>query len=307
MALRPGVHNVTATPFMPDESLDEASLPTLVDSCLAAGCEGMLILGVLGEADKLDDAERDRVVAGVVEAAAGRLQITVGVTHSATAVTRRRARDAARLGADAVMVSPPPGSAAGPALRDHFRRVADGLDPAVTFVVQDHPTSSGVKLPVPFLAELGEALPPGSVVKLEEPPTASKMAALRAATGAYQLFGGLGGVALLHELDAGAAGTMTGFALAEVLVRIVAAHRASDREGARRVFEAALPLMVFEAQPGAGVALRKEILRRRGALAHAAVRMPAATPDAFSLGLLDRLLTETEAALGGVAAVTSGD
>ncbi len=301
MPLRPGVHNVTATPFLPDEALDEASLPTLVGYCLAAGCEGMLILGVLGEADKLSDAERDRVVAGVVEAAAGRLQITVGVTHPSTVVTKERAHAALRLGADAVMVSPPPGSAAGPALRDHFLRVADGLDPNATFVVQDHPTSSGVKLPVPFLAQLGEGLPPGSVVKLEEPPTAPKMAALRAATDAYHLFGGLGGVSLLHELDAGADGTMTGFALPETLVRIVAAFRAGDREGARRIFEAALPLMVFEAQPGAGVALRKEILRRRGALAHASVRRPAPTPDAFSFGLLDAVLAETEAALGGLA------
>ena len=301
MALRPGVHNVTATPFLPDEALDEASLATLVDSCLAAGCEGMLILGVLGEADKLADAERDRVVEGVVAAAAGRLQITVGVTHPSTVVTRERAKDAVRRGAEAVMVSPPPGSAAGPALRDHFLRVADGLDPATTFVVQDHPTSSGVRLPLPFLVELGEGLPPGAVVKLEEPPTAPKMAALKAATGAYQLFGGLGGVSLLHELEAGADGTMTGFALPDVLVRIVAAFRAGDREAARRVFAAALPLMVFEAQPGAGVALRKEILRRRGALAHAAVRRPAPAPDAFSLGLLDTLLAETEVALGGVA------
>lgn len=303
MPLRPGVHNVTATPFLPDESLDEASLRMLVDWCLAAGCEGMLILGVLGEADKLSDAERDRVVAGVVEAAAGRLQVTVGVSHASTVVTAERARAAVRQGAAAVMVSPPPGSGAGPALRDHFRRVAEAVGPATVFVVQDHPTSSGVKLPVPFLADLAQALPPGSVVKLEDPPTAAKMAALRAATDAYQLLGGLGGVSLMPELEAGADGTMTGFALPEILVRIVAAFRAGDRDEARRVFAAALPLMVFEAQPGAGVALRKEILRRRGALAHPTVRQPAPTPDAFSLGLLDGLLAEAEAALGLSAAV----
>jgi hypothetical protein len=46
--------------------------------------------------------------------------------------------------------------------------------------------------------------------------------------------------------------------------------------------------MVFEAQPGVG--LRKELLRRRGAIAHATVREPAAKPDAFSLQLLDELL-----------------
>ena len=298
MALRAGVHNVSATPFLPDESLDEASLAPLVEFCVATGCDGMLILGVLGEADRLSDAERDRVVAGVVEAAAGRLEVSVGVTHQATVVTRERARRALALGAQAVMVSPPAGSSAGPALREHFLRVADGLDG--TFVVQDHPTSSGVKLPLDFLVALAGALPPGSVLKAEEPPTAPKIAALRRAGAPYQIFGGLGGVSLLHELDAGADGTMTGFAFPEALAEIVSAHHAGDRERARRAFEAHLPLMVFEAQPGAGVGLRKEILRRRGAIAHATVRQPAPTPDPTSLATLDRLLE-------GVGVVGIGD
>lgn len=295
MPLRPGVHNVAATPFLPDQSLDEASLATLVAYCADRGCEGMLVLGVLGEADKLSDAERDRAIAGFVEAGAGRLQITVGVTHPSTTVTRQRIRRAIDLGADAVMVSPPPGTAAGPILREHFRRVAESTGADAIFVLQDHPTSSGVKLPVPFIVELADVLPRGSVVKLEDPPTAAKTAALLAATKAYQVLGGLGGVALLHELDAGSAGTMTGFALPEVLAEIVSSYRAGDRETARNVFEAFLPLMVFEAQPGAGVALRKEILRRRGAIAHATVRQPAPTPDAFSLAALDRMLAEADA------------
>lgn len=294
--LRPGVHSVVATPFLPDETLDEASVGTLLDYVAAAGGDGVLILGVLGEVDRLSDAERDRVVAAAVERAAGKLQVTVGITHNATVVTAERARAAERAGAAAVMVSPPPGSAAGPALLDHFRRVGDAV--SIPVVVQDHPASSGVKLPVDFIASLAELLPPASVVKLEDPPTAPKMAALRAATDRFQVFGGLGGVALLAELDAGAAGAMTGFALPDVLVRIVTAHRAGDRATARRVFEAALPLLVFEAQPGAGVGLRKEILRRRGALAHATVRQPAPVPAPFLVAALDELLADVEAPSG---------
>ena len=286
--LRPGVHSVLATPFLPDETLDEASLRSLVDSCVAASVDGVLVLGVLGEADRLSDAERDRVVALTLEQAGDRLQVTVGVTHQATVVTAARARAAARAGAAAVMVSPPVGSTPGLALGDHFRRVADGL--SVPLVVQDHPASSGVKLPVDFIAGLAEDLPPGSVVKLEDPPTAPKMAALLATTRAFMVLGGLGGVALLQELDAGAAGTMTGFAMPEALVQIVRAHRRGDRATACRVFAETLPLIVFEAQPGVGVALRKEILRRRGAIAHATVRQPAPLPDPVTLAALDRLL-----------------
>jgi 4-hydroxy-tetrahydrodipicolinate synthase len=289
--VRPGVHQVMATPFRPDESLDEASLPRLVDYAVAAGAAGVLVLGVMGEADRLADAERERVIGLTLATAGDRLQVTVGITHGATVVTRERARAAARAGATAVMVAPPPGSSAGPALCDHFVRIADGLP--IPLVIQDHPPSSGVKLPVEFLARLSEHLPPGSVVKLEDVPAAPKIARLRELTDAYVIFGGLGGVSLLDELAAGDAGTMTGFALPEVLVEIVAAFLQGEVETARRICRDYLPLIVFEAQPGAGPALRKEILWRRGAIAHATVRQPAPLPDAFTLGTLDRLLNET--------------
>lgn len=292
MTLRPGVHNVMATPFLPDESLDAESVRSLVRYCIAAGCEGVLILGVLGEADRLSDAERETVVATVLDESAGRLQVTVGITHQATSVTRARALAAVEAGADAVMVSPPIGSAAGPALHRHVARIADGLP--IPFVVQDHPTSSGVKLPVEFIAGLALDLPPGAVVKLEDPPTAPKIAALLAMTDAYTVLGGLGGVALMQELEAGSIGTMTGFALPDILVGIVSAYRAGDVEAAYRLFDDALPLIVFEAQPGAGVGLRKELLRQRGAIAHATVRQPAPSPSPTALAALATLLRRME-------------
>ncbi len=103
--------------------------------------------------------------------------------------------------------------------------------------------------------------------------------------------GGLGGVSLYHELDAGAIGTMTGFALPSMLAAIIKAYRAGDKESARRRFEEALPLLVFEAQPGMGVALRKQLLKERGALAHATIRQPAPLPDPLLLRQLRDLLT----------------
>jgi 4-hydroxy-tetrahydrodipicolinate synthase len=287
--LRPGVHVVTATPFLPDESLDAASVRSLVEFCHTSGADGLLILGVMGEADRLSDAERERVIDAFLEHNAGRMQITVGVTAGSTVVARERARDAARRGANAVMVSPPLGSSAGEPLHGHFRRIGDGL--AVPVVVQDHPASSAVKLPAEFIATVVEALPPNSAVKLEDPPTPPKIARLRSLAGAAPIFGGLGGVALLQELEAGADGVMTGFGFPETLTRIVRAHRDGDRDTARRLFDAALPLMVFESQPGIATGLRKEILRRRGAIQHATVRQPAPALDGTTLAELERLLT----------------
>jgi 4-hydroxy-tetrahydrodipicolinate synthase len=90
LVLARGVHSVLVTPFAPDESVDEASVGTLVDYCVAAGVAGVLVLGVLGEADRLSDAERERMIAVVLERAAGRVQVTVGVTHQSTEILRRR-------------------------------------------------------------------------------------------------------------------------------------------------------------------------------------------------------------------------
>lgn len=288
MGLRPGVHNVMATPFTEDEALDLESVGTLIDYLAAAGVDGVLVLGVLGEADRVSDAERKALIEATLRHAAGRLQVTVGITHGSTVVVRQRAREAAEMGADAVMISPPPGSTPGAALHDLFRRASDGL--RIPVVVQDHPASSGVKMSAEFIARLEPDLPPESVVKLEDPPTGPKIVRLRQAAGMYRVFGGLGGVNLIAELEAGSDGTMTGFALPELLVGIVRLFLAKDRAKARARFNAALPLITFEAQPGAGVGLRKEILRRRGAIRFATVREPATAPSQVLLEELDRVL-----------------
>jgi 4-hydroxy-tetrahydrodipicolinate synthase len=147
-----------------------------------------------------------------------------------------------------------------------------------------------VRLTVDFLASIGDI-----VVKLEDPPTPTKIAALRERVPAVSILGGLGGIALLEELEAGADGTMTGFAFPEMLVEVVEGYRMSDRSRARRAFEQALPLIVVEAQPGIGVALRKEVLRRRGAIADATVRSPARPLDKTMLAALDRVFASVGA------------
>jgi 4-hydroxy-tetrahydrodipicolinate synthase len=295
VTLSAGVHSVLVTPFGSDESLDEASLRSLVDYYVSSGVAGVLVLGVLGEAETLSDVGRERVQAAALAHAGGRVQVTVGVSAASTVLAAERALSAERAGASAVMVAPPTESVAGPVLGNHFRRIGERL--SIPVVVQDLPAVGGVRMPVEFLAALAGSLPPGSVVKLEDPPTPLKTAALREAAPDLPVFGGLGGTQLLHELDAGSSGTMTGFALPQVLVEIVAAHAAGDPERARRVYEAALPLLVFEAQPVIGLGLRKEILRRRGAIADATVRQPSSPVDARSLAALDDLLEAAEAAV----------
>ena len=297
MPLEPGVHSVLVTPFASTQALDEGSIGSLVDHYAAAGVDGVLVLGVLGEADKLSDRERERVQEAVLARADGRIQVTVGVSAASTVLATERAVSAERAGASAVMVAPPPGSLAGAILRDHFRRIGEGL--SIPVVIQDLPAAGGVVMPVEFLAGLASELGAGTAVKLEDPPTAAKTAALRALAPELAIFGGLGATALLHELEAGSWGTMTGFALPGALVEIVSAYRGGEPARARLVYERVLPLLLFEAQPVIGLGLRKEILRLHGAIADATVRQPAASPDARSLATLGELLAAAEPVAAG--------
>ncbi len=283
-----GVWNIVPTPFRPDGSLDDASLPGLTAFVAGCGVDGMTILGVLGEAAKLSDDERRVVIAGVV-AAAGDLPVCVGVSHGATDRAVAFAREAAAMGAHSVMLAPPaltrPNDAA---VLAHYLAVAGAIDLPV--VVQDHPASSGVFMSVELLVSIAERAPSCGVVKLEDEPSPPKVGRLRDAAPGVRVLGGLGANMLLEELRRGAAGTMTGFGFPECLVEIVRAYRAGDEAAAQATFHRILPLIRFENQPGINLAIRKHLYRRRGAIASERVRAPGPVLDAGTIADLDAVL-----------------
>src|SRR5882672_8957339 len=146
-----------------------------------------------------------------------------------------------------------------------------------------------------LLARIARVVPRARTIKLEDPPTPFKIAKIRQAAQGLEvsIFGGLGGVFLLEELMAGASGAMTGFAYPEILVEIVKAYRSGNLDQAADVFYRNVALMRFEFQEGIGMAIRKEVLRRRGVLAHAAIRAPGATLDQTTRDALERVMQWT--------------
>jgi len=177
-------------------------------------------------------------------------------------------------------------------------------------VLQDHPASSGVHLPPELVARLAHDVPQIRSIKLEDPPSAPKVArVLELGPAGLKVYGGLGGVFLLEELGRGAHGTMTGFAFPELLVEVVGAHRLGNREAAADVFFEALPLVRFEFQEAIGLAIRKRIYRLRGAIASDHVRAPTTTLDAGTIAELDALLRRVAPASGKTSAPrdSSGD
>jgi len=289
-----GVYSVLPTAFSDDGDLDEASLRRVVDLFIGAGVNGVTALGVTGEVARLDDRERARVLETVVDQVKGRIGVVAGTTADGTRTCIQYSRQAKELGATAVMVSPPrmPKLNSDAVVR-HFLALAEAVD--IEIVVQDYPPISGYAMEPALLARIAREIPRARTIKLEDPPTPFKTSRILEQTKDLEvrIFGGLGGVFLLEELMAGATGAMTGFAFPEVLVKIVSLFRAGDADAAADVFYRAVPLMRFEFQEGIGMAIRKEVLRRRGALASAATRAPAAGLDATTRAALDRVMAWT--------------
>lgn len=284
-----GVYVIAPTPFADDGSLDEPSLSTLVDFAVGTGVDGLTILGVMGEAGKVSEAERDRIVEGTIEAVAGRIPVCVGTTHAATDRCVALSRRAEAMGARALMVAPPALARTNEAaMRRHYLAVAEAVD--LPIVVQDYPPSSGVFMSPEFIGRLADEEPRLRFLKLEDEPTAPKTSAVLAANPAVRIFGGLGGLFMLEELRRGAVGTMTGFGFPEILVEVFRRFDAGDLDGATEVFHRHLPLIRFENQAAINLALRKHVYHLRGAIASPRARAPYAPIDETTKAELAELL-----------------
>lgn len=289
--LESGVWGVLATPFSGSVlDLDEAGLTRLCEHYESIGVTGLTALGVFGEAARLTDAERATVLEIVADTCS--LPIVVGATSLSTRVVIEEASRAIEIAGDriaAVMVQV--NSAAPAALSDHFAAVHEATGLGV--VAQDYPAISGISIRPDVLVAALRGKQYCAAVKAESPPTAVAVHALTAGL-EVPVFGGLGGIGLLDELAAGAAGAMTGFSAPEGLLACVQAWRTGGYEAAREAWLPYLPLATFEQQAGIALGIRKEALRTRGLIAEAGVRLPGrGMPEALN----EQLARHLQAAL----------
>jgi 4-hydroxy-tetrahydrodipicolinate synthase len=289
-----GVYSVLPTPFTSTSDIDGSSLRKVVDLAISAKVDGLTILGVTSEVARFTEAERREASEIILSQVNGRVPVVVGTTAEGLRTCIEYTRQAKAAGAARVMVSPPrmPKLNSDAVVR-HYAALADAVD--IPIVVQDYPPISGYAMEPWLLARIAREVPAARTIKLEDPPTPFKTSRILAEAKdiPVDIFGGLGGVFLLEELLAGAAGAMTGFAYPEALVDIVGRYKSGDVDGAAEVFYRFVPLMRFEFQEGIGMAIRKEVLRRRGVVADPIVRAPGAKLDANTLAALDRVLRWT--------------
>jgi len=295
MNLLKGVFSVLPTPFDRDGGIDTASLKKVVELYIGAGVNGLTALGVTGEAAKLNEHERETVLRTVMETVNGRVPVVAGTTAGGLRTCIEHSKVARSEGAYAIMVSPPrmPKLNSG-AVVHHFTSLAEASD--LPIIVQDYPPVSGFTMEPSLLVRIAREVPSARTIKLEDPPTPFKTARILEQAGGIpiRIFGGLGGMYLLEELISGATGAMTGFAYPEILVRVVRAYHGGEIDKAADIFYRYVALMRFEFQEGIGMAIRKEMLHRRGAIAFPGVRPPGATLDEHTRSALDRLLEWTK-------------
>ncbi len=287
-----GVVPILATPFHEDESLDLESWQRLLEFMIGVGVDGVTILGVLGESNRLGDHEREALIHSAVSTVNKRVPIIVGTSHRGTTAARYLSQMAQNLGADAVMVmagkEPVPNDER---IVEFYQRIAEEI--TIPVVLQDHPASSEVHLSVSLILRVLREVPAIQCIKEEAVPTAPKIRQLRDGMGDRRLpiLTGLGALYAPFDLEAGSDGFNTGFAFPEVLTAMVKAARAADWQRVHELYARFAALIVFEQQPG--VAIRKEILRHRGLLASARVRHPGVNVTPAVAKDLDALLART--------------
>lgn len=291
-----GIHFMMPTPFDDNGQIDEVSIQSLVEMAIKSGCNGVVCLGVTGEAARLTDAERTLVSKRVIDEAKHHLTVTVGTSATGTDMAVQRSVEAAGMGASAVMVAPASVAKQNlDAVFSYYKSITSSVK--IPVVAQDYPKESNVFMPASFMDRLNNEIEGIEYLKLEDPPTPPKITAIKDLLGdSLGIFGGLGGVFFYEELIRGACGAMTGFAYPEILAKIYSHFSEGRYDKAREVFYRYLPLIRYEAQEGIGLSLRKEILKRRGVLRSAKIRHPAVNIDNVTREELYRLLDVLEIA-----------
>lgn len=288
-----GVYAIATTPFFDDGSIDFGSIDRLTDFYVESGCTGITILGIMGEAPKLEPDESRAIVRRVVSRAA--VPVIVGVSAPGFAAMRSLARESMEIGASGVMIAPPPALRTDDQIVNYFAGAVEAVGEDVPWVLQDYPLTLTVVMTPGVIARIMSDHPSCQMLKHEDWPGLEKVSKLRAMQKAgtlrdFSILCGNGGLFLDFEPERGADGAMTGYGFPDMLCELVDLFSAGRRDEAHDLFDAHLPLIRYEQQLGIGLAIRKHVLKRRGVLSSDAQRKPAQLLSATAKAEVDYLL-----------------
>ena len=274
-----GIWSTTVTPFDEDGNIDETSLRSLIDYYISSGVHG-LSLGVLGEVSKLTETEKDDLIKILVHQTNERVPVSIVCTAQGTKVASSFASKAEKLGAQAVMISPPNHLVEDEAIFKHYREVSYNI--SIPIIVQDNPASTGSKISSSLLAKMANDIENIQFVKLEDSPTTIKTSDVLEKTDELKILSG-GAMFLYEELERGMVGTMSGLPFPEVLVQIYNLFLDGKKNAARKLFNQYLPLMRYDEILPPNVETRaiikKEVFKQKGIIKSSNVRTPSYSID----------------------------
>jgi 4-hydroxy-tetrahydrodipicolinate synthase len=280
-----GVIVIAPTPFLPDGRIDDSSVDRMTDFYIQAGMNGMTVLGQLGEAPKMSHEES----VGIVKRVLARFSkpVIVGVSAPGFAAMRALTQDVMALGAAGVMIAPPNTLRTDDSIVQYYKQASEAIGTDVPFVIQDYPLTFSVQMTPAVIRRIHMENPACAFLKHEDWPGLEKISQLRAwekdgSMRRLPILIGNNGLFLDFELERGADGANTGYCFPDMLVDVVRLSKQGRRDEAHDLFDAHLPLIRYEQQPGPGLAVRKYVMMRRGIIAHDTLRKPGAalTPAA---------------------------
>ena len=232
-----------------DEALnvDLDATQAVFDTLVRDGVHGIVCMGTCGENNSLEPDEKRAILAAAVEAVAGRVPIVAGVSELTTRRAVAFARDAQRIGADALMVLPAmvyvPTSSE---LETHFRTVAEASDLPV--MLYNNPPAYRVSIEFDVLSRLA-AVEQIVAIKESAPDTRRFTDLINVFGGRYTLMAGLDDVAF-EALLLGAAGWVSGLtsAFPKESVALVEAIGRGDLALARDIYRWFLPVLHLDAE-----------------------------------------------------------
>jgi 4-hydroxy-tetrahydrodipicolinate synthase len=289
-----GLFPIAPTPFLADGRIDFDSIDGLTDFYLRAGATGLTVLGIMGEAPKLEQSEAIAVAKRFIERAKG-IPVVVGVSSPGFAAMASLTRASMEAGAAGVMIAPPPSLRTDDQIVTYFKQAVEAIGPDVPWVLQDYPLTLSVIMTPGVIRRIIMDNPSCVMLKHEDWPGLEKISTLRGYTKEgtmreISILCGNGGLFLDFEMERGADGAMTGYAFPDMLADVVRLQKAGERDAAHDLFDAHLPLLRYEQQQGVGLAVRKYVMMRRGMIASDAQRKPGSGLTAAAKAEVEYLL-----------------
>lgn len=242
-----GVYPAATTQFAQDLSIDYDATQGVQSALVKDGVDGLILLGTCGENNSLESDEKRKVLAAGVEAVGGKVPLVAGVSEMTTARAIEYARDAEKIGVDALMLLPAmvyvPTTEE---LQAHFRAVAEAT--SLPIMLYNNPPAYRVNVDFATLEALRD-VPNLVAIKESAPDTRRITDVINRFGDRYTVMAGLDDVAL-EGLLLGASGWVSGLtsAFPEESVRLVAAVNEGRLDEARAIYRWFMPLLHLDAE-----------------------------------------------------------